>query len=133
MLFFDYLYYLFSSLSRLSKQERILEGWRISGSALTSLSLTLFSLIIIERVDHYWGTDLFNELIGILLLLLYLLFFGIRYTKFVSYEKVTIRLKVLSPTKQVMLNISLITYLLIIIVSFIYAIFLKEHLNKGVF
>lgn len=133
MLFFDYIYYFFCTLYLFPKQERIAAGWRISGYTFTVFSLALFSLAIVEQAYLYWGINLPNDLIYVILSLSYFLFFGIRYTKFVSYEKIAIQLNRLSSTKQIVLNILLIVYLIVVIAFFIYIIFLKEHPHKNTF
>ena len=127
MIFLDYIYYIFCSLYKLSKRERNLDGWRISGNIVGAGSLAFFIISIFAVIDKYYSHQFFNMFTWSIPFFVSIILFGVRYGKYLDYEAVVIRLKSLNRKKQTILNILLILYFLSIISFFIYIIFIKKN------
>jgi len=120
MILIDYIYYFFCNLYRLSRKQRRLEIWKISGGLVSGFSLALFCLGIMHLIDFHLDYRTLNiYTVGGLPISGYL-FFAVRYRKYDSYEDASVRLKSLSSTKQTVLNISLILYFLFLLFFFIH-------------
>ena len=123
MILFDYIFYFFCNLYRMSKSERRLDGWKTSGNWAGIVSATLFCTFLTLFAEYLLRIRLFTLLHGFFYFLFFVIFNLIRYNKFVTYEKVEERLKRLSGIKQLSLNIFLILYLITIIGGFAYIVF----------
>jgi hypothetical protein len=134
MIFFDYVYYFFCNLYRLSKREKHfysvskrgehLSGWKISGTVAGGGSIVFFCmplLIIADKISGYTCLNVFSILF---LFIVFYTFFIIRYTRYTDYLTVEGKLKSLSKISVLILNICLVLYLLIIVGGFIYMIYI---------
>lgn len=123
MILFDYIFYFFSNLYKLSKSERAHGGFKDSGCMAVGGTIPLFIMPILLLIDDHYGTNYLNlETITVLFLITFP-FFIIRYNKFTSYEEVKAKVKSLNKTSILFLDIFLIIYLFIVIGGIIYMIY----------
>ena len=124
MILFDYIYYFFCNLYKLSKEERQFSGFKDSAGIVGGGSIALLLLPSLYLVDERFEIKLFNPTIFVIICICTILFFWIRYKKITSYEKIKIRLSKLSNTSISFLNIFLAIYLLSIIAGLSYLIYI---------
>lgn len=122
--FFDYLYMQCSFYYKAHKSERNLDMWKISASAAvagsTAFVIWFVNILIYDFfIQEYFGNDaqtnraihFFLSIITIVLFILLMIIFGIRYSRFITYEQIVGKVRKLSKPQKVFLHIMVLIYL----------------------
>ncbi|AYZ10817.1 hypothetical protein [Chryseobacterium arthrosphaerae] len=118
MILIDYLYYQFTNFYYQFEKDGTHRG---SGIILTGALLCWNLVFFIIISDKYFNTNLgpSNKYVLIIYCLPIILFLGLRYSKFTSYEEINEKVQKFSKTKKTIADILLIIYVIISLPVFI--------------
>lgn len=125
MFFFDYLYFQCCNYYKGHKDEQALDMWRISAIIIVALStaLVIASMTLLgyqlfikndlepKSVDMRNAMQFYLTITSLVIFILLWIIFGIRYNKFITYEKIVDKVRELSDKRKMVLHILVFIYL----------------------